>query len=872
LDLLANETTPKAMRHMLEVLSKRSNALDHTYEMAMKTIERQTIPSQQLAKQVLLWITCAKRPLTPLELQHALAIEIGESNLDKDNLPEIDDMVSVCAGLVTVDEEHNVIRLVHYTTQEYFERTQKHWFPDAEEDMAKICLTYLLFNAFDTGFCAEDKEFEERLQNNPLYDYTAHNWGHHARAALIAADPILTLFKSESKLSACTQAMFVSKRYPSHSNYSQDFPKYITGVHIAAYFGLREAVSLPEDGHYPDLKDSCGQTPLSYAARNGHEEVAKLLLATNIVEPDSKSTNDQTPLWWAARNGHEEVVKLLLATNAVEPDSRSTNGQTPLWWAARNGHEVVVKLLLATDRVNVNLTDRGSETALLWAARNRHEAVVKLLLQRADAVKNFGAGNEQALLSRAVREQQWEMIELLLQRDDITLHFEGGRHTTLLFLAAEKGHERVVDLLLQRYAAIADSRDSNSRTPLSWAAENGQENVVQLLLQRNDVSVESRDNNGRTPLSWAAEKGQERVVDLLLQQYAAAADSRDRNSRTPLSWAAEKGQERVVDLLLQRYAAIADSRDSNSRTPLSWAAENGQEKAVQLLLQRDDVSVESRDNNGRTPLSWAAERGQEQVIEILLAHKADISAKARNGWTGLYYAAKNGHEGVVRMLLTTAGANSTSGGDTNTTALLEALKANNSVVVKQLLPKDSVTLRMLVEQKNQILIQQLLDAGYNVDTRDSLNRTSLHHAILSGNYEITELLLSSGANIDLENSDGKTALQLALTAVQHKNCKLITLLLEHSAHTNGITINEWLDALKEGLDVSEREVQHIVLLSAKLDGKKSVKLITDEEFDEKQKKPARVEKRLLCVILLLRFKMDADHISKPIHESLRSNS
>ena len=44
-------------------------------------------------------------------------------------------MVSVCAGLVTVDEESDIIRLVHYTTQEFFERTQNIWFPNCRETM-----------------------------------------------------------------------------------------------------------------------------------------------------------------------------------------------------------------------------------------------------------------------------------------------------------------------------------------------------------------------------------------------------------------------------------------------------------------------------------------------------------------------------------------------------------------------------------------------------------------------------------------------------------------------------------------------------------------------------------------------------------------
>jgi hypothetical protein len=97
----------------------------------MERIEGQIADSQELAKQALSWITGAKRPLITLELRHALAVEIGESEIDEDNLPEIEDIVSVCAGLVIVDKESDIIRLVHYTTQEYFERKQNYWFSGA---------------------------------------------------------------------------------------------------------------------------------------------------------------------------------------------------------------------------------------------------------------------------------------------------------------------------------------------------------------------------------------------------------------------------------------------------------------------------------------------------------------------------------------------------------------------------------------------------------------------------------------------------------------------------------------------------------------------------------------------------------------------
>src|SRR5271156_4938744 len=101
----------------------------------MDRIEGQIADQEELAKQVLSWITCAKRRLTTSELRHALAVEVGKPELDEENSPQIESMVSVCIGLVTVDEESGIIRLVHYTAQEYFERTQKDWFPNIEESI-----------------------------------------------------------------------------------------------------------------------------------------------------------------------------------------------------------------------------------------------------------------------------------------------------------------------------------------------------------------------------------------------------------------------------------------------------------------------------------------------------------------------------------------------------------------------------------------------------------------------------------------------------------------------------------------------------------------------------------------------------------------
>lgn len=277
----------------------------------MERIEGQLVDQEQLAKQVLSWITYARRPLTTTELQHALGVEVGKSQLDEDNIPQVEDMVSVCAGLVTVDKEGVIIRLVHYTTQEYFDGTRENWFPNTEADIMTICVTYLSFDKFEMGICYNDEEFEERLRSNRLYNYASHNWGHHAREASTLTPEVISFLKRQAQAEASSQALLAVKRYSSHSNYSQKFPRQMKGIHLAAYFGITKAVQLLLSSNRLDLNDSYGGTPLLWAAMNGHEAIVKLLLAIGKIDADVEDICGQTPLSYAAVNRHKVIVKLL---------------------------------------------------------------------------------------------------------------------------------------------------------------------------------------------------------------------------------------------------------------------------------------------------------------------------------------------------------------------------------------------------------------------------------------------------------------------------------------------------------------------------------------------------------------------------------
>ena len=138
-DTLVGHKTLKAIKGTLDKLSKGASSLDSAYDDTMKRIEDQGSDDRDLAKKTLLWISQSQRSLSVAEMQQAVAIELGESDLDPDNTVDCDDIISACAGLVTRGREshdRDILRLVHYTTQEYLERTKTKYFPSAQEYLA----------------------------------------------------------------------------------------------------------------------------------------------------------------------------------------------------------------------------------------------------------------------------------------------------------------------------------------------------------------------------------------------------------------------------------------------------------------------------------------------------------------------------------------------------------------------------------------------------------------------------------------------------------------------------------------------------------------------------------------------------------------
>jgi ankyrin repeat protein len=361
-------------------------------------------------------------------------------------VPDSEDIVSVCAGLVVVDQESALIRLVHYTTQEFFERTGNAWVPDSQLHIARTCLTYLCFDAFQSGSCTADKDYEKRLQEHQFLEYAAKYWGEHARAVEDDVANQVCTFLNSTSLSCAVQVL----RVPiyKYRGYSEVYPT-TTPLHELAHFGLATIAGQLTSAasgllmSVVNARNSRGDTPLSMAAVQGHCEAVNMLL-DNEADVNAQGGYYNNALYAASEQGHEVVAKMLIDKGA---DVNAQGGRygNALQVASGRGHEAVVKMLLDKG-ADVNVQGGRYGNALQAATAKGHEAVVKMLLDKGAHVNAQDGYFGNALQAASARGHE-AVVKMLIDKG-ADVNAQGGRYGNALQAASARGQKAVVKMLM----------------------------------------------------------------------------------------------------------------------------------------------------------------------------------------------------------------------------------------------------------------------------------------------------------------------------------------------------------------------------------------------------------------------------------------
>ena len=433
-EAILQETTIHRRREKLGTMTG-GLSLGDAYDATIERIKAQKGDRARLGMAALMWISHSERPLNVDEICHALAVEIGSTDINIDNVPSIRTVLGCCQGLATVDGGSSTIRLTHSTLKEYLS-SHAGLFDKPHSKIAETCLTYLNFQAIKDLTASTSRD----PRGAPFLRYSSLYWGTHMGVELSDDSRYLArdlLDQYDNHISAellwkSTVLSYLHSRKP------------FSALHCISYFGIAElAIDLIKAKRWNvNQRDSAGQTPLIWAARHGREEVVKLLFQQKYTQPDMKDTRyGRTALSWAAGGGNEgvvrlflgptfvnpgsigrrwggpEVMSLLLGRKYVNPDRPDNYGQTPLSWAAENGCDGVVKLLLEREDVNPDMPDNRGRTPLSWAAENGRDGVVKLLLGREDVDFNMPDSDGQTPLSLASQNRHKQVVELLQARE-----------------------------------------------------------------------------------------------------------------------------------------------------------------------------------------------------------------------------------------------------------------------------------------------------------------------------------------------------------------------------------------------------------------------------------------------------------------------
>ena len=307
--------------------------------------------------------------------------------------------------------------------------------------------------------------------------------------------------------------------------------------------------------------------------------------------------------------------------------------------------------------------------------------------------------------------------------------------STCLLRAAYQGHTDTVRSLVGLPEVDLNHEGSRNRTALHFAVQGKHADVVQVLIDAG-ADTETKNGRGHSPLHVSSVSGELTTVKMLVK---AGADVRatDRRRDTCLALAAFHGHTDTVRYLVGLPEVDLTHHGSRNHTALHCAVERKHADVVQVLIDAG-ADIETKNDEGRSPLHFASFSGELTTVNMLVKAGADVCATDARRDTCLIIAAYYGHTDTVRYLVSLPEVDLTHHGSRNHTAL-----------------------HCAVERKHADVVQVLIDAGADIETKNVQGCSPLHLASISGELTTVKMLVEAGADVRATDTGRDTCLTLA---------------------------------------------------------------------------------------------------------------
>jgi ankyrin repeat protein len=315
------------------------------------------------------------------------------------------------------------------------------------------------------------------------------------------------------------------------------------------------------------------------AARNGHLDDVKTLLAGDPALVNAADGDSRTPLHWACRGDHPDLVAFLIAGGA-DVNALDRNQIAPLHSAASRGYTHIARLLI-DNGAGVDPPDYEKQTPLHYATMNAHPETAGLLLKSGADTEARNARLRTPLLLNARQNGDVETGRVLLDHGaDINAVDKYG--STPLELSAWRGYREYVVLLIDRGVSIPEDAGKQAYL-LQRSVSKGLPELFEIFVQRNtDLTV--RNESGGSLLHSAATGGDPDIIQRLVDAGLPVNES-DNYGWFPLHYAGEEGHAGAASALLDHGADI-NERNLCGETAYHRAVAGNHDSTAGVLARR----------------------------------------------------------------------------------------------------------------------------------------------------------------------------------------------------------------------------------------------------------------------------------------------
>jgi ankyrin repeat protein len=535
----------------------------------------------------------------------------------------------------------------------------------------------------------------------------------------------------------------------------------VSAFAIAVVIGL-VAVALHSTG-IADFSKLVNSYPSSTKSRpatagtksNEAQAAAAAPSSTSADDGAAKTRRDATPYvrpptwhievdWFvnAAKANDEAAVRAFLSNGTIrDVDERDSNGLTALNLAALHAHSDLCATLVGLG-ADVNAVQHDGATPLLAATfSGSEELAIRFIVEFGARINSTNRSGAAPIHGAALLGQTKLLRTLLAQGADPRTRDESNI-TALHGAAVHNIVACAVELLRSGAERNVATVDGHTALHYACASEQGEpRDVVRALLDANPalsgpIDINALDKNNRTALHVCALRGHNESVSLLL---ARGADGTlvDESGVTAFYSAFPLRHSYVIKSFLEAGAPGINVGNANGETVLQWAAMYGFPQLTERLLNHS-ADVNQADNKGMSALHWAAAAGHDDVLRVLFERGADALAVDKHGRSLLHHGAIGGSRLAILMALS-------KGANINT-----ATAADSQLTV----------LHLVCDRAPRGLVAELLSFGADETRRDATGRTPLHHCVKAVNEYAVEELVNAGADVDVRDNENQTPADL----------------------------------------------------------------------------------------------------------------